>query len=814
MVFKSQMLRSISWLQTAVLCSGLMLVVGCDGCVQTPGPQQANEIPVDPESPRFLPFDPEENVVYTKPGHWMAARQKIKSKTNASLVVSAQPVDRKITPLVVPNSSQVMDFERNVALAQGQTKTSEFLFYVAPAPEVMDSFGEVSRNVSFRMRYAEKGLGNVLNEQVFPSTSLNPEQYFWVVLSSNPSSHAFWGGLNCMIWPTDIRLGDDEKVVHHRVVNVAESMAANCLPDDIGLWTSTSQLVWYDARVESLTAAQISSLKDWVAFGGVLVFSGPDALAALNDPAWAEISPVESLSTGVLDKDLADSFSNRFAVEEDQLFIPRERQIPWLDIELKPSARWVAGCDEILAERPFGRGRVVMSTISLSDDLLVRWKSYGSFVHSAIMRKPARKWRVENFAGDMVFTGRYAGAEKEPELATGFRLLSRDIQSRKGRDPNEKVSFETGDLLRGDEVVSSQAVSVWTDTSCVASAAVSSLNRASGISVPKISSIVWLLSGYLLVLVPLNWLFFRLIGRVEFAWLAAPVIALSGAVVVARSVQLDVGFSRSENRLGFIEIAAGHDRAYLTSYINLYTSLTTGYDAKYRDSAGYVLPVGRGMIQQNQSVPLETVRYQTASVDGNGIENYVVRSNTTRALHAESMIDLGGRIASQSLSSGQFEIENGSQLNLTNVAIIGFDNGERWNVGWIGDLPSGASAEVTCKFRAGTREVEEWNSNELTNIGSLRIEPGGNAVRDVDTEQLTAGGMLGDLLRSLDFTLDEYVMIGVTKTPISTIEILPEASQREELSVVLMPITYPKLRSPVPDQSLPKLVKQPPVEQP
>ena len=36
-----------------------------------------------------------------------------------------------------------------------------------------------------------------------------------------------------------------------------------------------------------------------------------------------------------------------------------------------------------------------------------------------------------------------------------------------------------------------------------------------------------MLAIYLLVLVPLNWLVFWLIGKVEWAWIAAPLIASS-----------------------------------------------------------------------------------------------------------------------------------------------------------------------------------------------------------------------------------------------------------------------------------------------
>ena len=54
-----------------------------------------------------------------------------------------------------------------------------------------------------------------------------------------------------------------------------------------------------------------------------------------------------------------------------------------------------------------------------------------------------------------------------------------------------------------------------------------------GISIPSRKFVVYVLSVCLVVLVPINWLVFRLMGRVEWAWVAAPIIAIVGAVADA-----------------------------------------------------------------------------------------------------------------------------------------------------------------------------------------------------------------------------------------------------------------------------------------
>ena len=61
-------------------------------------------------------------------------------------------------------------------------------------------------------------------------------------------------------------------------------------------------------------------------------------------------------------------------------------------------------------------------------------------------------------------------------------------------------------------------------------AAREALLEAAGVEVPDTSFVVICLALYLVALVPLNWLVFNAIGRVEWAWVAAPIIAIIGHV--------------------------------------------------------------------------------------------------------------------------------------------------------------------------------------------------------------------------------------------------------------------------------------------
>ena len=72
-------------------------------------------------------------------------------------------------------------------------------------------------------------------------------------------------------------------------------------------------------------------------------------------------------------------------------------------------------------------------------------------------------------------------------------------------------------------------VAAWNDNGAASEAARHALTEAAGIQIPRGEFVLQVLGVYLLVLVPLNWLFFWLLGRVEWAWVAAPIIAVLGA---------------------------------------------------------------------------------------------------------------------------------------------------------------------------------------------------------------------------------------------------------------------------------------------
>ena len=196
-------------------------------------------------------------------------------------------------------------------------------------------------------------------------------------------------------------------------------------------------------------------------------------------------------------------------------------------------------------------------------------------------------------------------------------------------------------------------VAAWRNVGPVPDYAREALQNAARVEIPRGGSSFGLVAGYLVVLVPMNWLVFMALGRVEWAWAAAPVIALCSTLAVIHMAQLDIGFARSETELAVLEIQADYPRAHLTRYTALYTSLTTQYTFRHEDANAVVQPF-RARARRGEG--LTTLHYRHGK-DVN-LEGFVVPSNTVDMIRGEQMVRSGRVVGidpqpARKLASGQ-----------------------------------------------------------------------------------------------------------------------------------------------------------------
>src|SRR6185369_3867707 len=159
-------------------------------------------------------------------------------------------------------------------------------------------------------------------------------------------------------------------------------------------------------------------------------------------------------------------------------------------------------------------------------------------------------------------------------------------------------------------------------------------------------------------------------------WIAAPIIAIAGAAAVIRLAQLDIGFARSRNEVAVLEIQGGYERAHLTRYTALYTSLSSSYTLEFDEPTSLAAPFPAG--KQDES--LLAISNYTDVVFRRGSETALagvqVSSNSTGMVHSEQMLPLGNsektietlRLVGD--DSRGFSVSNTTDLTIRDIGVF------------------------------------------------------------------------------------------------------------------------------------------------
>jgi hypothetical protein len=300
----------------------------------------------------------------------------------------------------------------------------------------------------------------------------------------------------------------------------------------------------------------------------------------------------------------------------------------------------------------------------------------------------------------------------DARLTTGLAYLSRDQgvdTSYRYVEVDESAPWQNqfGNVGDGETIRQYRppeqvgGIGAWNDFSATANAAREALQKAAGVEVPGTSFVVLWLAAYLILLVPLNWLVFHALGRIEWAWIAAPIIAVAGTFVVIRQAQLDIGFVRAQTEIGLLELQPEYARGHLTRYTSLYTSLSTTYDLEFDSLTAVAAPFpSESDARRFQRVSRSTCDYHR--YDKSRLTGVFVSSNTANWVHSEQMFPLDGAIRlGKSSVQNRLQIENRSRFHLKSVAVVERPTREdeaRGRTGltgtWIGELRPGESAPV------------------------------------------------------------------------------------------------------------------------
>ena len=648
---------------------------------------------------------------YAKPGHWQDVRYQANANhfdIEGQLYSGAAPGGAINRFLAVEGTKYTPIVTRPAALPKGKWKTFDSSLFI-PLREETYSFTTIRCGFN-------RSNGSATNFLNFNSLkSMSPDQHHLVLLTDRQDVYQYLERAPSIQLP-----GDDADARPNRpsyVIIPSNPEFPVPLPRHALYWSTIAYLIWDDIDPDRLDPAQQTAMIDWLHFGGQLILSGPDCVQRLEKSFLGKYLPAQADKAVNLTADDLTILNSRWSLPEKNakgktrdLQILKNSPLLGVNFQTHPDARFIEGSGDLVVERQLGRGRIVATSFSLGAPAVRSWRSFDSFLNNVLLRRPARTF-YEN-------TGDYAVMEtqgfrwhndtapmREPLLQSSLRFIARDLSTsgtsressgdyRLGRetdtqDPDDEdfsqyngyysSGYEQPTARSGDRNLSDHwhyggydfdpqsGIGGWSDFDAVANAARSTLQDAAGITPPSGNFILKLLAGYLFVLVPLNWAIFRVLGKVEYAWVAAPIIAIVGAVVVIRMASLDIGFSRSNTQIALLEIPAEYERGHLTEYSALYTSLSTAYRMELDGDGAMALPFPSN--RNKKFTPSQQVPLSLDKASANTLSGVQIQSNTTELIHAEHLLDAGGKVRLKIDDAGEMTLVNSTNITFKNVLI-------------------------------------------------------------------------------------------------------------------------------------------------
>ncbi|MDB4533835.1 hypothetical protein N9242_03115 [Vicingaceae bacterium] len=717
------------------------VVVPGNYSVKKPDPNDPNQMVVD-ESPI------KDNRA--KLGHWTTFHYPVVSnlKDVDGRIDGVAVALRELAP--VRFTDRALNTTRGISLPKGQWKNLETNDYI-PRRDVHDA-----TTATMRFSLHDRGSSVPIHSSDEPTSLLKDFQFHVVVLSQDLLALSYLKSLDCIIDAgEDSLLRGRPDAFYHLVPPTPDSPAA--LPRASLAWTTMAYVVWYDADPNDLDLEQQRALVDWLHWGGQLIISGPEALKVLENSFLADFLPASQQKPTNLsqsDIDPLNYWSVANLSDRQMIRVGESGKMLGVDLVANPDAAFIENGGNLVCERRLGRGRIVVTAFSIGSKEFAGWKSVSNFFHNVLLRRPKRRFFSDSIRTSFYFPEyneqKLPSRVKDPLLGSALRYLSRDLyetdralrrtktmspyyiaRSTKEMDyqnmPGRRIELDDtlwysrpsqSDTWRfgGYSNTPQSGVAGWNDFGAVSNAARETIKMAAGVTPPSAAFVLRLLLIYLAVLVPINWLFFRAIGKVEWAWAAAPIIAVVGAIVVTKTASLDIGFARSRSEISLVEIQGGYPRAHMTSYTALYTSLSTNYDLQFDDPYAQILPfaVSEDRKKRDQIKKINLVRSQQTVLD-----NFFIKSNSTGLLHSETMVDTGGPIELLKTADGKWQVHNGSDINLRDVGVISSSDERAISAAWIGDLTAGSESSPL-NLQATNSAISTWEqSYRMT--GSYRV---------------------------------------------------------------------------------------------
>lgn len=818
---------------------------------------------------------------YAKPGHWFDVRyQTIANNYDIKGTLETQSVSSATKPVEIPGTKFSVFTDRPAALSKGEWKTFETSMFIPPRSSTVGMTKFLCELKGPRGSYGgDSNIGS--------SKMMLPHQHHIVILTSKPDDFKFIELSPTVQLP---RTGDEfssERTVASYIVITSPVGLPPPLPRQPLNWTTIAYLIWDDLDPDTLGEDQQTALLDWLHFGGQLIISGPDSLERLESSFLGQYLPALAESSLNFDDSNFATLNENWSLPEKNMPGKRRdlvvnKKYPVLGIQMTPhkQATFIEGTGDLVVERQLGRGRITATAFSIKAPAIRSWRSFDSFFNGALLRRPSRRFSDSGelnriFRFDWVNDDAHMN---EPLLHSSLRLLSRDLSPVSGsrnESPVESVRANEPKLepngfgamveaplpasdsnrrnlddhwhYGGFDSDAISGIAGWNDASPVANTARETLIDAAGITPPSATLVLKLLAGYLLVLVPLNWIVFRLMGKVEWAWAAVPIIAIIGAVVVIRMASLDIGFTRSNTQVAVLELHADYERGHLTEYSALYTSLSTNYKVLLDNLGSQALPFPSSSRFTVHDEPPKQLRINRTNK--NSLEDLQIMSSTTQLLHAEHVINVGGKLFLEKDENNNLVIQNQTKLDLSEVIVVGGNESNERLVARIPTLAAGAKAmlqfdlhqdatsvtkSIPVYFNPERYAMDLWKDAfgsksdvaQSTLLGIPGVVEQADEYRtwflrnnsgDVITRSnflvayqelnpvrnVTLGRIFDRIEKTLVLSPAQYRLYAATDQAIGNTAVIPDSTQVDRQTLIVAHLTPPSLASPARDVNSP-----------
>ncbi len=742
--------KGLVWTTWAAVVLGCCVVSLSWGQQTASSPEDSSEEQKPPFELRrwsTLPADLQRVMSFYKEGHWgMAILEAVSREEN---LTAAELVSE---PIELFGSPYRLILTRPVNLAQGSAKRLELPLFLTrlPNPNRGSSGASAFQNtisITWHLRHRRSGQPLAVLKQ--PVVRMPRYQFMVVVLASDPDRYRF---LEVMRWPEPMLSGSfvssGEQSLTYRLVFPVPGRYVP-VPSHPLAWTGIAYVIWDGIDPENFSAAQQEALIDWLHWGGHLILVAPDTLSLLRGSFLEPWLPAQAGPLIQLEPDELEVL-NQWTLDAQPRF---HALAPWtvvqLEVEDHPQVKVLLRSAKrrlpLVVERRVGRGRVVVVGFSLAQRELLpqHWPQVDHFINSCLLRLPGRSFPKSQQQDRLLpfqSPDHQVWSDQQSEFwarrFTPLRLFARDtlhdppwnesgalvLETTAGTDPLACPEFSTllaGDWM-GDQVLEVKLQDI--PRFSLSYQAREILREGSGIEVPSGRFVLTFLGVYVVILVPVNWLVFRLLGRLEWAWAAMVPITLIAAGAVIRLAQLNIGFARSWTEVAVVEAQPQAPRAHVTRFVSLYASLGTTYTVHFSTPAAMAVP-----LPDPQAAQLAQQRGQFGFVTGQDVrfywdgatcrlEGFFVPSNSVGLLRCEYMAPLSGSCSWEAQEDGWILTNNTPWHLQEGILLTPQEQGA-----WVASLAPGEQVPVKQHVLRPLSQLEQEFGIRTIRLGELRL---------------------------------------------------------------------------------------------